>query len=118
LFLLLQRTAARGGFWQPITGGNHNGEALRETVTRELYEETQLQAPLRIIEDVHTFSFTAKNGTPLTEYVFGAEVAADAEVTLSDEHDELRWVTYDEALTLLTYESNKEAMTKLLARIT
>ena len=39
-YLLLRRTASRGGFWQGVTGGVEEDEGVVEAATRELFEET------------------------------------------------------------------------------
>ena len=41
--LLLER-ADRPGFWQSVTGSQHEGEGLAETARRELLEETGIAA--------------------------------------------------------------------------
>lgn len=116
LYLLLHRVPAKGGFWQPMTGGNHLGESLEQTVRREALEE------LGIV--INSFSFTdysftfRDNDKDYVEYVYGAEVPANTAITLSLEHDEYRWVTYNEAQRLLKWETNKaglDALEKLIA---
>ncbi|MDO8471907.1 MAG: NUDIX domain-containing protein [bacterium] len=41
-YLALKRNAAKGGFWQPLTGGIHSGEDIRVALVRELGEELGL----------------------------------------------------------------------------
>ena len=41
--LLLER-ADRPGFWQSVTGSQHEGETLPQTAQREVFEETGLDA--------------------------------------------------------------------------
>jgi NUDIX domain len=42
-YLLLKRSAARGGFWQGVTGGVEVGETLAQAARREVWEETGYQ---------------------------------------------------------------------------
>lgn len=112
LFLLLKRNEQKGGFWQPVTGGVHCQESLTQAVRRELKEETGVDEPLRIIDDVYYFEFNTRYGL-LKEYVFGAEVIAGANVKISPEHTEMKWCVLDDSLALLKYESNKTGFKKL-----
>lgn len=128
-FLLLKRTAARGGFWQPVTGGVEDTDAdLSAACFRELEEEAGIKREdvLRVTENVHEFDFDSRNFregavTSLHEYVFGFEVDPAVRVTLDfnvyPEHEEFRWAWLEEALRLLKWESNREALRKLRARL-
>lgn len=82
LFLLLKRNEQKGGFWQPITGGVHEGEDLIQAVSRELEEETGITKYLRLIENVHYFEFYANELGMLKEYVFGIQVVPDTNIKL------------------------------------
>ena len=113
LFLLLKRTPARGGFWQAITGGVNNGEDLASAAKREMFEETQIKSYLKFISDVYYFEFDNEYKSGIKEYVFGAKVSQNIEAKLSSEHSEKKWCTFDEALKLLKYKTNKEAFRKL-----
>ena len=124
-YLLLKRIPRRGEFWQPITGGLEEGEAKIEALKREVREETGIKNIIKIIEDVHYFEFQdlpfieylKKHGhihKHLKEYAFGVEVSPDEEVVLDrEEHSEFRWCSFQEALDLLKWKENKEALTKL-----
>jgi len=117
LFLLLKRNSKKGGFWQPVTGGADPGEEFNTAARREVFEETKIENIKRLIEDVHFFEFIAEGYGTTKEYVFGAEVEVDIKVEISDEHTEYRWCSFDEALELLKYETNKEAFRKLLEKM-
>ena len=113
LFLLLKRNPRRGRFWQPVTGGVHDGEELADAAKRELFEETQINEYLQFVDNVHYFEFDSEGYGRLKEYVFGVEVARDVDVTISSEHTEMKWYTFEESLNLLKYDSNKEGFKKL-----
>ena len=113
LFLLLKRNPRRGGFWQPITGGVHDEEKLPDAARRELFEETQINEHLRFIEDIYYFEFDSLGYGRLKEYVFGVEVAENVNITISSEHTEMKWCTFEESLNLLKYERNKEGFKNL-----
>lgn len=113
LFLLLKRTEQRGRFWQPVTGGVHDGESLTDAVKRELLEETGIKDFVRIYNDIHSFEFNIEKYGTLKEYVFGVRIADNIDAKLSSEHTEMKWCSLDEALNLLKYDSNKIGFKRL-----
>ena len=61
--------------------------------------------------------FNYKNNIYIVyEYAFGIKINNE-EIKLSDEHQEYRWVNYDEAIELLKYDSNKTALFELNERL-
>jgi dATP pyrophosphohydrolase len=111
-YLLLKRLPERNGFWQPVTGGVEEGETLKEALRREIWEETGIKNLIRVIEGLYCFEFS----DPILnkEYVFGVEVASTEEVVLDGkEHSEYRWCGMKDALQLLSWKENKEALEKL-----
>jgi len=111
-YLLLKRIAERGGFWQPITGGLEEGETKIEALRREVREETGIKNIIRIIEDVHYFEFS--DPSPYKEYAYGVEVSPTETIILDKkEHSEFRWCSFQEALDLMKWKGNKEALKKL-----
>ena len=112
LFLILHRVPDRGGFWQPVTGGLHEGETLQECALRELYEEVGSLDVRRVFPINHTFQFEVDGGKMLTEYCFAAELG-DEYVKISTEHDNFRWVSYDTAMEMLKWDDNKKAVEQL-----
>jgi len=115
-YLLLRRTAERGGFWQGVTGGAEEGESLADAAKRELLEETGLVS--YAIEQIN-YSYSlpmedewrssyAEGVEEIVEHVFLAFV--DREPKLSFEHDEYRWRTFKQALEMLKWPENIEAL--------
>ncbi len=113
LFLLLKRTEQRGGFWQPVAGGVHDGESLVDAVKRELLEETGIKNFVRIYSNIHSFEFNIEKYGTLKEYVFGVRIADNIGAKLSPEHTEMKWCSLDESLDLLKYDDNKIGFKKL-----
>ncbi len=129
-YLILKRYPPKshpemGQYWQPITGGLEKGETKREALQREIQEETGIKSIIKIIENVHYFEFQdpslieyfKRHGRACNhakEYVFGVEVSSDEKVVLDGkEHSEYRWCGFEEALKLLKWKGNKEALKKL-----
>lgn len=111
-YLVVKRTPEREGFWQPVTGGLEEGESRVEALRREVLEETGIKDFVRIIEDVHYFEYSGPHFTK--EYVFGVEIPPTEKIVLDEgEHSEFRWCSFEDALNLLKWKENKEALTKL-----
>jgi 8-oxo-dGTP pyrophosphatase MutT (NUDIX family) len=111
-YLLLRRLPERNGFWQPVTGGVEQGETRNETLRREVKEETGIKNIIAVLEDLYVFEFSDPN--PNQEYVYGVEVSPSEEIVLDQkEHSEYRWCSLQEALQLLHWKENKEALRKL-----
>jgi 8-oxo-dGTP pyrophosphatase MutT (NUDIX family) len=118
-FLVLKRTEADGGFWQPITGTQEPGETDMQTLQRELFEEAGITNPKHISPMVHTYQWTSREGNPGKDNVYAVEAVPDAQVTLSPaEHTDYKWLTLNEAFEILKYEGNKQSLLKASEYIT
>lgn len=111
-YLLLRRAPGEGGLWQGVAGGVEDGEEIAEAARRELIEETGL-IPLALERIDYSYSFPVDDDK-ITVYVFVAHVAARQEPEISDEHDKYRWCQFDEALGLLHWPENVEALKRCL----
>ncbi len=117
-YLLLRRIASRGGFWQGVTGGVEEDESLVEAARRELFEETSL-VPSALEQIAYSYSFPmqdewrdiyAAGVEKIVEHVFVAIVDGQQEPTITWEHDKWQWCGYNQAMGLLTWAENIEAM--------
>jgi|SRR3989344_3459861 len=113
-FLLLKRTKERGGFWQPITGEIEKDETPEEAAKRELKEEINVKNILGIIKDVHSYTL---EGTGKREVVLGVEILSNEKISLEKniykEHEEKKWVKFNEAIKLLKWPGNIEGLKRL-----
>jgi 8-oxo-dGTP pyrophosphatase MutT (NUDIX family) len=112
--LLLKTNAARGGFWQPVTGSVEKGEELPAAALREATEETRLEfrgQPKRLGEP---FCFE-NHGKQCEETGFSLEAESREVTTDPREHDGFRWVSPKEARKLLKFDSNRDLLEELVA---
>ena len=111
LFLLLKRAKTKmyEHLWQGVGGKIEKGEKSWETAKRELLEETGLIPKKMFIADHVSKFYEAKDDRINFVPVFGIEVNTK-EVVLSDEHSEYKWVTINEALDLLVWTGQKQAI--------
>jgi lipoyl(octanoyl) transferase len=102
--LLLKRSPARGGFWQPVTGRIEPGETPLQAARRELREETGADVPVEPLGYRHAFGIDpvlmcSPSGEVrvAVEEAFVARLPPGFEPRLSDEHVEAAFVEAAEA---------------------
>lgn len=121
--LLIRRAADRmyPGLWQCVTGKLEIGERIADGALREVAEETGLRpADLEAVfeTDIVNWFHVESLDMLLCEAVFAARVRPGVEVVVSDEHEDHRWLTPEEAKGLVTwpaYERAIDAIVWLLA---
>lgn len=119
---------ADDGNWQSVSGGVEAGETPADAARREVVEETAVSQTnplyrLDMVSGVEKSCFAASVHWPdglyiVRKYFFAMDVTSDrAEVTISDEHVEFRWMSYDEAYAALRYDDDKTALWELNMRL-
>jgi dATP pyrophosphohydrolase len=112
--------------WQFVSGGGEAEETPAEAARREAGEEAGLPATLdyqrlAMTTMVPACWFDAWAHWPadlllVPEHAFAVDVGA-RDLAISEEHRALRWLTYDDAVGLLTFDSNKTALWELHERL-
>ncbi len=100
--LLIRRAPGRilTGLWQCVSGSLEDGERVAQGALRELGEETGFDGEaieaFYDLDLVNQFHEPSVDGI-VTAAVFAVRVAADAQPTLSHEHDGARWLSIEDA---------------------
>ena len=125
--LLLER-ADHPGYWQSVTGSQHQGETLSQTAARETAEETGLDTAKFLLTDLHFLSKYeifqewrwryAPSVTHNTEHAFSLLLPEPAPVTVSPrEHLRYAWLPQQEAIEKVFSCSNAKAIRKLFSSV-
>jgi len=115
-----------GHYWQAIAGGGEEGETPAETAKREIQEETGIPGDRDIVAlnskafipavDVISEHAWGDDTHVIPEYAFAVKVG-HKKLKLSKEHIEYKWVSYEEAMSMLKWKSNKNALCELNERL-
>lgn len=109
--------------WQFVSGGGEGCELPIDTAIRELREETAIS-----VKKENMIQLETKSTIPVVsitgEFTWGEDVFVvpehtfavninDYDIKLSNEHKEVIWIKYDEAINNLKFDSNKTALWEL-----
>lgn len=110
--------------WQFVAGGGEDAETPEQAASRETKEEVGITGNLMPLDSVSTVPrscFAAaelwgKDVFVIPEHCFAID-AEGREITVSEEHTEFRWASYEEAVSLLKWDSNRNALRELNERL-
>ncbi len=109
-YLLLRHRGEE--YWAFPKGKVEAGEDTFAAAVREVFEETSIDGlqPIRGFCETSRYHFS-RNGETIAKHVdyFLAETA-DGDVSLSSEHSDFRWLSFDDALHQLTYEESRRIL--------
>jgi 8-oxo-dGTP diphosphatase len=97
--------------WSLPKGKLDEGETFEEAALREVVEETGLVCSLG--EELAATEYRDQKGRPKVVRYWRMEVVDDPGFTPNDEVDELRWLTPDEAIEVLSYHHDKKLLSRL-----
>lgn len=125
IYCILKRSDSND--WQFIAGGGETNESPLAAAKRETFEESgvisnewkELQSscylPITVVSE-RLRNHWDNNTYVIPEYSFGASCNKD--VVLSKEHKDFMWVSYEEAIKMLKWDSNKTALFELNCLLT
>jgi len=111
-FLVLKRsddTKIYPGIWQMITGTIETHEHTKDTVLREMKEETGL-TPNKIysIPRINTFYFAVSDKICMSPVFL--TIVDNKDVKISREHSEYKWLSFEEAEKLVHWPDQIESL--------
>jgi 8-oxo-dGTP pyrophosphatase MutT (NUDIX family) len=111
-FLLLNYPS---GHWDFVKGNIEDGETLKQTVIREIREETGI-TDIEFIEgfeDKIEYHYQRNGELVHKEVVFFLAKTKTIDVKISHEHVGFVWLRFDDTLKKLTYKNAKDTMNKI-----
>lgn len=96
--LALKSTAH--GYWDLPGGRIDDDESIEQTLRREIMEEIGVSQGVqigKIVCAIRVANAKLKEGGGLVLIAYNVMIPEDAEITLSDEHSELQWLSFDDA---------------------
>ena len=102
------------GHWGLVKGHKDKGETDKDTIFRELREETGIISAKIIagFKDRYSYHYNFRGKSffkTVTCYLIKSDVK---EIKISYEHDDYKWLPYNEAIKKATHDGPKHMMTK------
>jgi dATP pyrophosphohydrolase len=111
-FLVLKRsdTESYGGYWGFMTGGKHGTETVAQVVVREMKEETGLKPQSMWASEYLVHFYEPECDAIWILPLIVTVVPENAEVKLSEENAEFRWLPAGKARNLVSWKNLVEAI--------
>ncbi|MDP3728300.1 MAG: NUDIX domain-containing protein [bacterium] len=110
-YLLLHYTS---GHWSYVKGKVEANEEPEDTARRELFEETGITTVffVRDFKEKEEYFYKKEGRTVHKEVIYFLAETQEENITLSKEHTDYKWLSYQEAMNLLTFPQAKELLKK------
>jgi len=101
-------------YWGLSKGRIEKGEKPEDTAKREVAEETELKdiSFIKGFKEIIKYSFQRQGKEIIKSVVFLLAETKTAKIKLSSEHIGYKWLPYEEAIELLTFDNAKEILKK------
>lgn len=112
-YLILQRASDEvyPNLWQPITGSVEKDEPAWQAALREIKEETGLNVKRLWIVPIINAYYSKKYNRITHIPVFAAEIDVNDKVVISSEHQNYKWVEFEEAKNSFSWQGQRNAIT-------
>jgi len=117
-FLLLKYAIHGQKHWDFVKGRVEKGEEIRDAAKRELEEETGIQGgKLKFslnFEEKYEYQYKKHSGEEVHKKVtyIGAELSKKHKILLSEEHSGYRWLELGDAISILSFNNQKDILNK------
>lgn len=108
--LLMKRADTLAGTWCQVAGKIEEGETTWQAALRELKEETGLTPDAFYSADICEQFYEADRDAITMAPVFVAIISPDAAVTLNQEHSAYLWLSFDEAVNLVSFGGQRRVL--------
>jgi dihydroneopterin triphosphate diphosphatase len=109
--LVLQRNKNTSrGLWSLVMGRLEKGESAADAIRREIAEETGIAVEALYTTGCCDTFFNAGANSIEIMPIFAAPFAKAPEVTLDHEHLAYRWLSFAEAIEILAYPGQRQAL--------
>jgi len=113
--LLMRRSPAEGGFWQPVTGTIEGIEDPATAAAREMLEETGIEATpldagLRQSFLIERHPGDQRSNLFVDERTFHVELPENASIELSEEHVQYGWFTVESACETIRWSDDRDSI--------
>lgn len=110
LFLLLQK----GKYFEFVKGYTEENEEEKDTVKREIEEETGI-TDLEFIHgfrEIYMFNYKWEGGLIFREIILYLVKTSTEKVNISFEHNSYKWLTYNATIENISFKNMEEILTK------
>lgn len=110
-YLLLHYSA---GHWGYVKGNVEKTEEPIDTARRELFEETGIRSFFLVkdFQEKEEYFYKKEGKTVHKEVLYFLAETQEEQVTLSQEHTDYKWLSFQEAMNLLSFPQAKELLKK------
>lgn len=102
-----------GGHWDCPKGHIEVDETKKQTAIREVYEETGIKIKI-VSDEEYIVSYMPNSFTKKDVIFFEAEKIEGNFKKQNEEIEDLKWVEFEDALELITFENNRETFRSFL----
>ena len=114
-FLILKY---KPGHWGFAKGKPEKGETEKDTLRRELFEETGIKAVhlAKDFQEKEKYFFKKDGKTVYKEVKYFIGETPNKEIKLSEEHTDYKWLQFEEAMALITFRETKNVLKDLVSQ--
>lgn len=111
-FLLLKYPS----YWGFVKGNIEEKESVKETVIRELEEETGIKDGILIdgFKEENKYTYKREGKLVFKIVIFLLLETKTEEIKISFEHEDFKWCEFEEALKLVVHKNSKDLLEKAL----